>query len=420
MKLFIFIAKYFNFYSPLVFVIKYKGISQLTNKFNSYSDRKILLVSKTGFSEDCKIIAEHKENVFQFYSIDRTFIDQIARFFLPVDQRQEFLKKEDYNESAQKDLQEFWKILFFKLNKFYHFSCLLSGSWLYWNERDLHKSLFLSNFPVVIFYKEALASKIVFDYLVNKTLETESCKADLILTYSETQRQRLLDGGVSSPDKVVAVGAPRFDKLIHQSVSSDVCAVAPKIVFFLHNDFLVPSDSESNLKFREIFTSVRLDMIKIARELAQENSHIDVIVKTKVSPDVIEQVLILEKSEDKISNLSFLYGDTATSVLKDASITVVFNSTALLDSLAAGVNAVLFRPKFDIDYEDAVVDFGSTIRVFTSKEDLKQFLTSKKNYLIPDHASRNTSYGSLLQTLVGNSDGKAAQRAILQLNRILK
>jgi hypothetical protein len=417
-----FLAKNLNFFFPLIYLIRLKGILPLgqSSQFTS-KNHNILLISKTGFIEDFKIISTHKNNIFNFFVLNRNVADIIAKGFLPIDQQMDYLSNEYYHSKFHADLQSFWIKLFHKLDCRYNFKGLVSGSWVYWNERDLHEALTLCNFPVVILYKEAVMSKKVADYLISTYRSSRQFFGNSILVYSDTQRNRLISGKVTIPEKISVVGSPRFDVLLSRANSTqlpDLYRESFKVIFFLHDNFLGDPEASLDLEFSHTIFNARLDLINVAFQLALFDPSFFVVIKTKVSKTTVRTVRIIEAMLPKLSNLIFVYGGMANDSLVEARLTVAFNSTSTLDSVAAGIETVLYRPSYSMSQSELLIDFGSEIEVCSSKKELIDLVIerfSSTRSVVPYSPS---SKSLLLNTFVGNSDAKASERVLLELRKI--
>jgi hypothetical protein len=418
----LFLSKRFNFFLPLIYVIRFKGIFLLEPRPNSSpNSSNILIVSKTGLVEDFKTISQHEDNDFNFFVLNRKVADIIAKGFLPKDQIGDYLTNDNYSIAHHLNLQRFWVKLFCKLNSFYDFKVLVSGSWVYWNERDFHEALVTLKIPVVVLYKEAVASKVASEYLIAKYNSSRPFIGDLLLVYSEAQRQRVIAGKISTEEKTRAVGSPRFDVLLRKKDFTTLeYSEDPhfRVVFFLHDDFIGSSDTSFNPVFSHIFAKAREDLIDIAVQLAFDNHDILVTIKTKVTLTTISSVKKIEEMLPLLPNLKFVYGGIATDSLSDARVTVAFNSTSTLDSVAAGIETILFRPSYCQNYLDLLIDFGDDLEVCYTNSDLSRALLSK--YLkFPEYSSYNEDFKfRILNKFVGNGDGKASGRVLDELRKL--
>jgi hypothetical protein len=371
--------------------------------------------------EDFIVVSRHINNDFNFFVFNRIAAEIIAKSFLPLNQQVDYLSKDSYRSESHEALQKFWIKLFLKLNKTYNFKGLVSGSWVYWKERDFHEALISLKIPVAVFYKEAVASKVASDYLIAKYNSTRPFMGDLLLVYSEQQRKRVIAGEISSKEKVRAVGAPRFDVLIREmnfNILENSKDPYFKVIFFLHDDFIGSSDIILNPNYSDLFMKARADLIDIAVELALNNPDIFVTIKTKVTLKTITFVKKIEEGLPLLPNLKFVYGGVATDSLSDARVTVAFNSTSTLDSVAAGIETVLYRPSYCQNYLDLLIDFGDGLEVYTTKSDLSRFLLDK-SLQFPYYFSYNEDFKfNILNKLIGNGDGEASERVIDELKKL--
>jgi hypothetical protein len=264
-------------------------------------------------------------------------------------------------------------------------------------------------------------SKKVADYLISTYRSSRQFFGNSILVYSDTQRNRLISGKVTIPEKISVVGSPRFDVLLSRANSTqlpDLYRESFKVIFFLHDNFLGDPEASLDLEFSHTIFNARLDLINVAFQLALFDPSFFVVIKTKVSKTTVRTVRIIEAMLPKLSNLIFVYGGMANDSLVEARLTVAFNSTSTLDSVAAGIETVLYRPSYSMSQSELLIDFGSEIEVCSSKKELIDLVIerfSSTRSVVPYSPS---SKSLLLNTFVGNSDAKASERVLLELRKI--
>ena len=158
-------------------------------------------------------------------------------------------------------------------------------------------------------------------------------------------------------------------------------------------------------------------MIKIVNrtiiELASENPKINFICKAKASM-ADEQTEFLKKSSnlyDLPANIEFISEGVGHNLLKKTSLVIGFNTTAILESIAAGLPTIV--PNIFSSDEKQIIkhthQVNDGVLVPKTSHELKEIIMDTLN-IDGHHSKLNRGQKNTLDRLMGNSDGKAGDR----------
>ena len=156
--------------------------------------------------------------------------------------------------------------------------------------------------------------------------------------------------------------------------------------------------------------------------LAAENPSIQVTIKTKSqTAQRVDIMSVLQQHDLSLPNLRIVSGGDPTELIKDAHVVVGFNTTALLEALAAGKRVIF--PRFSEATADAlqpfILDLGNAVEYAESGDDLKQRIKSclSKTEEVPFDLPVSTT--AILKKWVGNDDGLASKRVLAAVKATL-
>lgn len=158
-------------------------------------------------------------------------------------------------------------------------------------------------------------------------------------------------------------------------------------------------------------------------ELAADNLEVQFILKTKIGygKQQLESLFSSFASEDLPVNVDVKIGGTGHELLRGASVVVGFNSTAVLEAVAAGVPTVvphIFSTK-ERKHAGGAHLVQEAVEIADTVVLLKQKILSALN---ADLTVMDLSPGqsAVLEKYLGNSDGRAGQRLRTFLNQAVE
>ncbi len=395
-------------------------------QFNDVPSRpSIIAINKTGLLEDLHAIHRRaaRENVDfpRIFVIPRYVVDIVGSHFLSEKQKNDFLDRDEWDETAHGKLNVCWKTILRHLKKRWNASMLVSANYSYGNERDAHNAAVEIGLKVIIIYKECFMSKGYSEDLLKVLRRSRKFHGTKLLLYNSGEVGRQLESGMARPDQLVVVGSPRFDAYISSStklVQIDKC----KIVFFVHD--IVPKDFAGYSSIErdrfDNFSNSQIDFgLCLMTAVAWSFPEIKFEIKTKVTIATIEKVEEWSKTVTVPPNLSIVMGGLSEGSLKNCLAAIGFNTTALVDAMASGVPiGVLNGDGLSDDIKHYVMDFGRGTMKLSSVQELENWISSilsSQDSSGNVHQSIDPKNFDFLIDAVGNADGNASLRALNEI-----
>jgi hypothetical protein len=149
--------------------------------------------------------------------------------------------------------------------------------------------------------------------------------------------------------------------------------------------------------------------------LARARPDLHVVMKTKSQTqqylDIMQMIDVLGPVPP---NLRILSGGDPVELIKEARIVVGFNTTANLESLAAGKPVIVprFGEALADELQPFILNLGNAVEYADSPEDLKARLEDhlSRSAVIPSEL--NPAVSEILREWVGNDDGVAGPRVL--------
>jgi hypothetical protein len=265
-----------------------------------------------------------------------------------------------------------------------------------------------------------------------------------ILVYNDTERELQISAGVVEHDKTVVTGMPRLDR-VHvwrreQAGSRDE---NPQVLFFgFSRTDKVPilfgkkreklsallATSAALTTAEEEWSGLRWDELcagtcQAIATFARSRPKVQVIVKTKGQTTQAEEMLSLLKGDgDLPPNIKIVRGGDAFDLIKGSSVVVGFNTTGLIEAIAAGKPVVVpwFAEAKKDAARDIILDLGEAADYADSPEQLIEkvglHLRAKS---APPHTLPPSSCATL-RRLVGNDDGGASRRVLEEVEKEIR
>lgn len=401
-----------------------------------FGRKKLVILAKSGGVEDIEAAYFSNRPSYAVVILPRSIVKLSGSFYLngsvsDTDYHLECASLEDAKEKYRAHLIEVldWFDFFFGLSAMVQFNVT------YWAERELAAACTDTGIEFLAALKECMwsagdiAPKIAF-YRSN----VGSFKGSAILVYNAVLRDILMDAGVVEKDRIDVVGCARVDQMHRVRQQSSV--TPNKIVlFYLIADkagltwFKANSNEEwvKGAPFSGwVFGHWRDMAAKVNRavvELALRHPDVRFICKGKTG--FFEQQLQLLKDscgrKSLPKNIELVAGGVGHHFLREACVAIGFNSTAVVEAIAAGVPVVV--PNIFSEREKHIAKYAHAVNegalVAETAEDLKsmvsEILQTRHRYEELSPAQAN-----VLGKLLGNSDGRSGERLRLLLDNAVQ
>lgn len=302
---------------------------------------------------------------------------------------------------------------------------LIVGNFTYWMVHDIAAALEGSGQRLVVVHKEGLVSawpSVAADYANKVTAGVGSTTADRVSVHSAATKDLIARCGIVPADRIIVTGAIRLDSC-HQSrrrLAGEPPQRFHRITFFTFWPTVgirLGSDSpDRSGAVRHPDWSRTLEMtLRVAEQLAANRPDVEVVIKSKgwVSrlPGIAE--MLEQLADTGHSNLLVHSEGEGQQLLLASDAIVAFNSTVILEAIAAGTPAFVpgFEFKENPDYRQYDLDLAGTVRYASSPEELRaQLETILDGPPTKRRAALTSEELSVLERYAGNADGAATVR----------
>jgi len=299
----------------------------------------------------------------------------------------------------------------------------------YYAERELAAACEQVGIPFIVLHKEAIRTPRQREHFTRAYRERIGpFGGRLIATYNDDERDSQVSGGLVGAERIRVVGSPRVDALHrlresratqpaqHEDTASTTVlfAVDPAAgtwtPFDGEQDSGAPRWDELAQRTEQAFAS-----------LASAHPQRRFVIKVKLG----REIAALERLATTFPggpppNLEIVTGGTATSLLASAAAAVAFNSTVILEGLAAGIPVVV--PRFaEASVTEAhgwMLRLDDAVESVDSEQELMEAIARAwqrgPSAVISDPAR------TALERYVGDADGGAADRFFAALSETVR
>ncbi len=422
----IFIFLKSNFFIYLLLRMNLRKIKKISCK-KEKRKIKIIVLGKSGGLEDLASSEEKYNNHVEYYHLPRPFVKAMFKYFINdsvnIGDYKYFDNSNKIKEAKNKYRQNLVKVIRILKDEF-KFDAFIGFNFNYYAERELHGACTSLKIKFIILQKESVWSpneevvikKIYKDY-------TKKFEGFKIGVYSENEKKLIINSKVAKKNQIKVIGCSRLDKsfLLRKIKPKNQVVYymiedtrgLPYNYFLLYNeDFKKQFKFYGNKNYKNLsWSDLRKKTTDTLIQLAKQHKNINFIFKGKVG---------VHRREDLPSylpsNCKLVFGGTGDTFLKDAKIVIGWNSTIILEAMAANrfillpyfdLKNNLFKKKFEIDFR-----LNSKNKGFNQKDFVEKFnILIKKSY-----KNKKINYDlSPVKFHLGNSDGNSAKR----LNKFL-
>lgn len=344
-------------------------------------------------------------------------------------------------EATKIRYRQFLKQAWTYLRRFHKIDAVLAPNFGYAVQREFGAALEELGTPFIVLHKENLKSpgRVEFWRYMYET-RRGAFSGRKILVYNEIERQLQIVSKVVPPESVTVTGMPRLDRVHAWRRAHAGGSAGPEdgqIVFFAfgkheklptsqHSSLFTGSEQDtscdprwSGLSWQNLFETTHRAIVKLAREFPECR----VVVKLKGLRDSDTEIIRLLESEGHGGalppNLQVVTSFSAIELIFSSDIVIGFNSTALLEALAAGKQIVVprYAEALEPRTKDFAVDLGTAANYANSPEEISVVVSRLlgQRRAIPSELSAQTLQA--LDRWTGNPDGGAGQRVALAIRQ---
>ena len=331
-------------------------------------------------------------------------------------------------ESSKREYCEFLLAMWRRFRSLQRIDAVVSANFGYFAQREFGAALQEYGTPLIVLHKENVKSPERVEYWRPIYRTRGRFEGSKILVYNETERDLQADTGVADREQIDVTGMPRLDR-IHRwrrAHAGKRNGPVQQVLFFSfwRKEKLTATERVTEARTRiddaggEWAGLTWTDLCKGTHaaivELARQRPQTRVVVKTKGYSRRVKDILdILGGSGQELPpNLSIVSGGDPFPLLTDSDVVIGFNTTALLEALAAGKPVIVpqFAEANDPRMRTLVIDVGQAVQRATSPEELVRIAGEHLDASSPLPAELPDAAMQALTYWVGNDDGCAGQR----------
>ena len=415
-----------------------KNLSFLSRIIRKRKKKFIFLLQKEGFNQDTSLIKEHITDI-ETIPLSRKLIKKIARCFLSKDlEDNSYCNCSEIHLKSKSKLFEFYNFIFSNIPANYKPISILTGNIGYYAEQELFKAAFRNHIKGIAIHKECIKTngeRNLFNYVYS--VRREVFGGSLVLVYNkmemDLQKKSLIID--STKTKIKVIGAPRIDQAHKLRKNNQVVEkhkvlllgfpkkrclpfIARKSYLKKHHNYEFLKRTDKLLEWKNL----QKDLCDVYFNCAKQNPKIEFLIKLKPAFNDQKDFLDYFNLNHKLKNLKVITQGDYYSILKDSTVVIGFNSTAIFEALARGTEVIV--PQFgeckQKKYKPYFIDFKkSSAKIASTKESFQKIM---HNILIKKPKFKNEISKEdklLLDKWVGNSDGKSNERLISALKKEL-
>ncbi len=393
------------------------------------NSRTIVILPKEGFTPDVMTSLAAADDI-KVVALPRIVVKFVARAFLPY-----FVDDSNYTscgpefDEAKLRYRAFWVAVLRRLRRLIRIDAMITGNFGYAAERELAAAMQEIGVPFIALHKENLKTPGLEPFYERLYRERRGrFGGRKILVYNRIEQDIEIRAGVAEPSRIEIVGMPRLDRM-HEWRRANAGAKSRRCILFfafspvtgmprIFRKSSTPGEvyaEESELDDGISLSGLADGTCAALLRLARDNPDISVVVKSKGRPRDIAEIAALfgVKSESELPhNMTMVHGGDILLLIAEASVVCGFNSTTLLEAVAAGKPVVM--PWFaEVEAPEVwpyLIDLRSIAVTALSAAALREELVklAREPKTVPaelDAESRQT-----LALWTGNDDGSAAAR----------
>jgi hypothetical protein len=396
------------------------------------SSYKIMMIPKDVFIED---VASSLGDCGEFvvYSAPRSVFKAVASAFLPPVVDDNFYVTDDPEiERCKQNYRKFLESMWGAFEKLLKIDGVITGNYSYYAERELATALEKRGVPFIALHKENMKSSGRVDFFLDVYRDRRGpFTGRRIVVYNEVERDVQVRAGVAAPQQITVCGMPRLDRM-HQwrrrnagrrQASGDGSQVMlfsftartglPRMGRKIRAGFSSAGErldeSLERLSWSTLFRDTHRTFVRFARE----NPDVRVVIKTKPRErewGPVEEAL--GASSERPKNLRVVRGGNPFDLIAASDVVCGFNTTGLLEAVAAGIPVVVpwFGEVLDPEMQRYTIELGHAVEYATSAQNLLEQLYKYTSTPALISEELDADKLSALQYWCGNSDGEAGQR----------
>jgi hypothetical protein len=392
--------------------------------------RTVVILPKEGFTEDVMTALADADAV-KVVALPRIIVKLLAAPFLPyfIDDNNYASCGAEYHAPKVR-YRRFLFAVFETILRVRRVDAMISGNFSYATERELASAMEELGVPFIALHKENLKTPGRVEFFERIYRERRGpFTGRKILVYNQIERDLQVRAGVAEADRIVVTGMPRLDRMHAWRRDNANTVQCNHVLFFVFSPvtgmprvvrkaetagqvwFEDEEGNDGDISLARLSAATCHALLRIALD----NPDIEITVKSKGRRRDLNETAALfgfETEAELPSNIHVVHGGDVLDLIADASVVCGFNSTALLEAVAAGKPVVMpwFAEAESPEVWPYLIDLRAISVAAPSPESLQSELVKLAHQPRPVPAELDAETRRTLATWTGNDDGHAAAR----------
>ena len=396
-----------------------RKLKKIYKKSPTKKNIKVLVFPKSGGLEDLITSQKNYNKGIQYFTMPRSLTRKIFRYFLGENLNDYKYLSSDKVINQKKLLYRKFLIELLKIfkNKF-NLTAIISFNLFYKSDREIQEASKIVGIKFFVIQKESVHSPIEEKIIENIYKKNSGkFKGEKVAVYSAAEKKRMVKSGLVNPRDIEVIGCPRLD------LAFDYQKIQPNnkqiIYYMIENNRGIPSWLYKiyKKKYIDSFLEFKNDNKKISWKnlnklvcsqlirFAKKNPSYKIIFKGKTGIHKRTQLpSILPK------NCYYEDGGPGHLFLKSSKIVVCFNSTVVLEAIAANRDIIIPQfKKLDNFTKQFLLKFNfNEFLVKNEKEFENKIQKFSVNYKTKKRLNNNKK--KVLSYYLGNIDGNSGKK----------
>ena len=390
---------------------------------NRHADRKLIVLAKSGGVEDVKAAFASTPASFRIFLLPRRMVKLSFRHFLSEDEvsNAHYVTSDTDIEKSKLEYRRYLEQVLKYFKALHGCDTMMQFNIVYFAERELAAAASKLGIPFLCNYKECLRSTAFWrETGIWYKQNIGAYGGWKIAVYNDQARETIIRSGIAAPWQVEKVGCARLDYSHKLRDSSQAYEPHRKTVLFFmiqqtaglpyfggrfkkDGKYVRETDGMS-LNWHALANKTNDVMLKFAKK----HPNLNFVFKGKTGHSKMQRERL---GESLPGNVKVISDGTGNHLLKEASAVVGFQSTAVLEAIAAGrptiVPALLSTTEYHL--KPYLHDLNGAAVVANSEDELEQALLEAVHNRQPTR-ELSGSQKQALEKYLGNADGLAGDR----------
>lgn len=379
-----------------------------------FSRKKLLVLERKGGREDVENAYVESDAEYSVLFLPRLILKASCHYFLgdrvsdldyQLDNRNLDRAKTAYRDHLISVL--WWFKLLFGL------SAILQFNVIYYAERELARACRQVKVNFVCLQKEGNWSPLELPHLGNFYASAAGHFEGRAIAYYSTKSRELYEAaGVARQERGYVVGCARLDSS-HRLRATVRTRSNGYVLCYLIEELAGLTQMPSSLRPKNGWAEMAGVVNSAIVETALDNPSVSFVVKAKSGHDdeQVEEFISALPDSKFPPNLRVVKGGSGHSLLRDASVVVGFNSTAVLEAVAAGIPTIVphIFSRNEKCYSDGAQLVSEGVQIVESKQELQREILKAHNSVTWGNPLSD-GQKLVLERMLGNCDGKSGKR----------